>query len=205
MTRPEEIVARGYDRIADRYLAWSSDHSVRLRWMGEFRSALPPPARVLDLGCGAGVPVAQRLVEAGYEVTGIDVSPDQIARATANVPGATFLVGSMTETEFDPASFDGVFSTYAITHVPRIVHTEVFRRIHGWLRPGGVFVASLGAADSPDWVGEWLGVEMFFSHFDTDANLHLLGATGFTVERSEVVHEDEDGTPVPFLWVVARR
>ncbi|MDQ2682213.1 MAG: class I SAM-dependent methyltransferase, partial [Chloroflexota bacterium] len=178
MTRPEETVARGYDRIADRYLTWSSDHSVRLRWLVEFAAALPTPAGVLDLGCGAGVPVARWLVDAGYEVTGIDLSSEQIARATANVPEATFRVGSMTGASFDHGMFDGIVSTYAITHVPREQHAGLLRRVHEWLRPDGVFMASLGAGDSPDWTGEWLGAEMVFSHFDAETNLGLLTGAG---------------------------
>src|SRR5688572_22505672 len=90
------IVARGYDDIADRYLAWSTDHSVRMRWLDELHRALPPPGRILDLGCGAGVPAARWLVDAGYDVVGIDGSPAQIERARANVPQADFMVADMT-------------------------------------------------------------------------------------------------------------
>jgi SAM-dependent methyltransferase len=205
MTDPREIVARGYDQIADRYLAWSTDHSVRRRWLDELRRALPPPARVLDLGCGAGVPVARWLIAAGYAVTGIDGSTVQIERARANVPEGEFRVADMTTFSLEPESFDAVVATYSITHVPRDLHAELFRRTSGWLRPGGLFVASLGAGDSPDWRGEWLGAEMCFSHFDAGTNLRLLDEAGFAVERSEVVTEDEDGGPVSFLWVLAQR
>lgn len=205
MTSPEKIVAQGYDQIADRYLAWSTDHSARLRWLAEFQACLPPPARVLDLGCGAGVPVTRWLVDAGYDVTGLDLSLEQIDRARANVPEATFQIGSMTGARFGEGEFDGIVSTYAITHVPRDQHADLLGRIYGWLSPGGVFMASLGAGDSPDWTGEWLGAEMFFSHFDAETNLSLLRDDRFQIERSEVVAEDEEGAQIPFLWIVARR
>ena len=205
MTDPCETVARGYDEIADRYLAWSTDSSVRLRWLTALRAALPSAARILDLGCGPGVPVARWLVDAGYDVTGIDGSRAQIERARRNVPEATFRVGDMTTVDTEPGSFDGVVAMYSITHVPRARHAALFRRIHEWLRPGGVFLASLGAGDSPDWTGEWLGVEMFFSHFDAETNLRLVTGAGFVIERQEVVAEDEDGDPVSFLWVLAQR
>lgn len=205
MTNPRKTVARGYDQIADRYLAWSNDHSIRLRWLDELRRELPPPARVLDLGCGAGVPVARWLVDAGYEVVGIDSSTEQIQRARANVPEAEFLVAEMTTISLEAESFDGVVATYSITHVPRYLHAVLFRRIHDWLRPGGVFVASLGAGESPDWTGEWLGTEMYFSHFDAETSLRLQHEAGLAIERSEIVTEEEDGGPVSLLWVLARR
>jgi SAM-dependent methyltransferase len=205
VTDPREIVSRGYDEIADGYLAWSTDHTVRLRWLIELSALLPPPGRVLDLGCGAGLPVARWLVDAGYVVTGIDVSCEQIDRARRNAPEATFRVADMTTVGVEPGSFDGVVATYSITHVPRAGHAALFRRIHEWLRPGGVFLATLGAGDSPDWRGEWLGTEMFFSHFDAGTNLRLVTESGFDVARQEVVAEDEDGEPASFLWVLARR
>jgi 2-polyprenyl-3-methyl-5-hydroxy-6-metoxy-1,4-benzoquinol methylase len=202
---PRHLVARGYDEIADRYLAWSTDHTVRLQWLTELRAAVPPPAGILDLGCGAGVPVARWLVDAGYAVTGIDGSRVQIERARRNVPEATFRDADMTAVELEPASFDGVVAMYSITHVPRAEHAALFRRIHGWLRPGGILIASLGAGDAPDWTGEWLGTEMFVSHFDAGTNLRLLTEAGFAIERHEVVAEDEEGETVSFLWVLARR
>ena len=199
-----QIVAQGYDAIGERYLEWSSDHTVRLAWLNTLREAVPPPARVLDLGCGAGVPVARWLVDAGYTVTGIDISEGQITLARQFVPDATFVVGDMSTVLFDPAAFDAVVALYSITHVARDRHAELLRRIHSWLRPGGHLLASLGAGDSPDWTGPWLGAEMFFSHFDAATNRRMLEAAGFAIEHDELVQETEDGSPIAFQWVLAR-
>ncbi len=49
---------------------------------------------VVDLGCGSGL-LSQALVEAGYDVLGIDISPAMIALARARVPTGTFHVGSL--------------------------------------------------------------------------------------------------------------
>jgi tetratricopeptide (TPR) repeat protein len=63
------LVATGYDQIADEYLARYGRSSVRDRWLSELTSLLSerPHARVLDLGCGAGVPAAQHLMAGRYE------------------------------------------------------------------------------------------------------------------------------------------
>ena len=50
---------------------------------------LPSGARVLDVGCGTGIPTARQLVAAGWEVTGIDISPVMLDLARRNVPEAT--------------------------------------------------------------------------------------------------------------------
>lgn len=70
-------------------------------------SLLKPGARVLDVGCGTGVPVAAMLAEAGLDVTGIDIAPKMIEIARAEVKGR-FLVADCLEYEPE-GSFDAVF------------------------------------------------------------------------------------------------
>ena len=87
MDDPASIVAAGYDRIADRYLEWSA-----LRPSPARRSALdladeliPAGADVLELGCGAGIPMTVRLA-AGRRLTGIDVSASRSAAPAGTSP-----------------------------------------------------------------------------------------------------------------------
>lgn len=198
------LVARGYDRIADAYLAWSSDPALRLRQLEMLAARLAPGSRVLELGCGAGVPVARQMASLGYLVTGVDVSPVQVGKARANVPGAAFVQADMGALELPPGGFDAVVAFYAITHVPRASHAALFARIALWLKPGGLFLASLGARDCPDWRGEWLGTEMFFSHFDGETNHRLVEEAGFAIVETETIAEQEHGAPVEFLWLLAQ-
>ena len=201
----KRIVASGYDRIAAEYLLRYGTSTVRSRWLAELLALLPRAggARVLDLGCGAGVPVARAVVAAGHHVLGLDGSQQQIALARRNVPGAEFMCADMTAVDLAEASFEAVVAFYSIVHVPRSEHARLFRRIARWLVPGGVFLASLGSGASADWTGEWLGTDMFFSHYDANTNLALLAAAGLLKERAEEL--DQDNEDARFLWVVARK
>jgi 2-polyprenyl-3-methyl-5-hydroxy-6-metoxy-1,4-benzoquinol methylase len=202
MDDPKAIVARGYDFVAETYLEQHGRSQVRDRWLDELIRRLPPRARVLDLGCGAGVPVALRLTEQGFDVLGIDVSMRQIELARINVPAAEFLQADMTAVGFAPASFDAIAAFYSITHVPRAKHAELLRRIANWLKPRGLLVASLGSGDCAEWRGEWLGAEMFFSHYDAHVYQRLICDAGLTIEYTEVVDQDNDDGR--FFWVIAR-
>jgi len=91
MTTPRRLVATGYDRIADAYLDRFEHSSVRKKWLRRLIESLPSSGRVLDLGCGAGVPVARELAALGHCVVGVDGSEEQIARARSKVPKATFI------------------------------------------------------------------------------------------------------------------
>jgi ubiquinone/menaquinone biosynthesis C-methylase UbiE len=207
MIDPKQIVADGYDQIAERYSEWTG---IELRWpraryLGVIQEAIPIGASVLELGCATGVPVNRALAER-YHVTGVDISPRQIELARKNVPTATFVHADMTALEFAANSFDAVIAFYAITHVPRAEQPALLSSIAGWLKPGGLFVATLGAGDDPGTVeDDWLGAPMFFSSFDAAGSTRLVQEAGFEVLSADEITEDEDGVPVTFLWVVARK
>jgi len=202
---PKEIVASGYDAVAERYTAWSAGDRAQERYTDLVLDALPDGARVLDLGCGAGVPTAKRLA-ARFEVTGVDVSRRQIELARRNVPGATFIHADMAALRFPPGSFDAIVAFYSIIHLPREEHAGLLGRLADWLRPGGLFVASMGAGASEGSVEEdWLGAPMYFSHHDAATNKRLVKDAGLRPIQAREETEDEDGKPVTFLWVVARK
>lgn len=83
----------------------------------------------------------------------------------------------------------------------------VFRSIGQWLRPGGYLLATTGRRDVPGVVDtDWLGAPMFFSSFDAETNLRLLGEAGLDVLEHEVICQDEgEQGEACFLWVLARR
>src|ERR1700722_13202167 len=93
---PKSLVANGYDIIAEAYLQRYARSTVRDRWLGELIARLSKQARVLDLGCGAGVPVAHQLAAGGFQVVGVDGSARQVQLARSNVPAAEFLQADMT-------------------------------------------------------------------------------------------------------------
>jgi ubiquinone/menaquinone biosynthesis C-methylase UbiE len=203
---PKQIVAAGYDAIADTYTAWAGTVRIAERdtYTHVLLDRLPAGAKVLELGCGAGVPTTQRLAER-FAVTGVDISAAQLARARTNVPGGTFIQSDMMALAFPPATFDAVTAFYAITHVPREEHVALFGTVRKWLKPGGLFVASLSSGGSVGEIEEdWLGAPTYFSGYDRATNLHLLADAGFTIEQATDETDEEFGRPTTFLWVVAR-
>jgi len=203
---PKEIVAAGYDAIAERYEEWASSfESPVLAWVDALLERLEPGSEVLDLGCGNGT--VTRVLAEQHRVTGVDLSAAQLERARHRVPAAAFLHADATELELPGSSFDAVVSTFVFGHVPRAEQAPLLARIHGWLRPGGWFLGTLGVGGSEDVVEtDWLGAPMFFASFDEETNLALLAEAGLEVERARVVPFEEPGHGlVRFQWVLARR
>jgi 2-polyprenyl-3-methyl-5-hydroxy-6-metoxy-1,4-benzoquinol methylase len=202
-------VESGYDLIADQYLATKNpEDPLALESLEDLASFLPPAAAVLDLGCGAGVPVTRWLANRGYAVTGVDVSAMQLDLARTHVPEATFIKADMTEVNFAPDSLDAVVAFQSIIHVPRTEHPALLGRIHRWLRPEGAFLATMTLTDyegrDDDWEG-W-GAPMVWSHYDGDTNLAMLREAGFGIHYAEPRTGggtgDESET---WLWVLARK
>src|ERR1700722_8779172 len=99
-TNPRNLVAAGYDGIGDAYLDRFGVSVVRRKWLGHLIESLHSQgSRVLDLGCGAGIPVARELGALGHSVVGVDGSGQQIVRARRNVPTAIFIEADMCEVE----------------------------------------------------------------------------------------------------------
>ncbi|MBL8129388.1 MAG: methyltransferase domain-containing protein [Chloroflexia bacterium] len=204
--RPQELVAHSYDAIAERYAAWTGDAlaGARQRYVELLQREIPPGAPVLDLGCGTGVPVARALATR-YRVTGVDGSARSIDLARQNVPDATFLQADMTQVEFPSASFAAVISSYAIIHVPRVEHAALLQRLAGWLQPGGLLIATMGAVESEGMEEDWLGAPMYWSHFDAGTNQQLVTNAGFELVEAALDTADEDGQPITHLWIVGRK
>jgi SAM-dependent methyltransferase len=201
-----EIVAAGYDRIADTFAEWRDriESDPRHEWAADLASRLPADARVLELGCGAGSDETIELARR-FRLTGVDVSGEQIRRALARVPDAEFVQADFLELELPPGSFDAVCSFYVFNHVPRELLGPLLERIAGWLLPGGLALHAFGASDLPGWTGDFLGAETFFAGFEPPENRRLVEAAGLTILRDEVVTFTEPEGPVQFHWILARR
>jgi cyclopropane fatty-acyl-phospholipid synthase-like methyltransferase len=134
---------------------------------------------VLDVGCGAGVPVARALA-GRFAVTGVDISGGMIARARANVPQATFIHADVMAVTFPPQHFDAVVAFYSIFHLPREEHPELLRRVYGWLKPGGYLLATLSTVDERPYTDDdFFGETMFWSNYGLEAYKGILAGLGF--------------------------
>lgn len=182
-TNPEAdyraLVRRGYDACAQAYHeARKTQAPTELRGLLD---RLDDAADVLDLGCGAGVPIARSLA-ARHRVTGVDISQEMASLAKRNVPAGDFIWGDVTSTCFDPSSFDAVVAICSIFHLPRAEQPALFRRVHRWLRPGGYLLCTLSHHNEAGYTeDDFFGVTMYWSNYSLEEYLEMLAGVGFKV------------------------
>ena len=200
----KKTVKDGYNTIAARYLAERTRDSADVRLLDDFVKRLPSDANVLDAGCGAGIPISQKLSER-FRVTGVDFSEAQIELARKNVPQAEFICEDMTKLDFPANTFDGITSYYAIIHIPREEHRPLLANFHRMLKPGGLALLCLGAEHLVDDVDEnYLGTRMYWCHYDTETYLQMLKELGFSVIWSKFI-TDESCEGAGHLFVLAQK
>lgn len=101
--------------------------------------------RVLELGCG-DADLALEIASRGPTVTGLDLSPERIGRATEGAlarglaPRATFQVADLNRVELPPAAYDCVVAHDALHHVLELGH--ILDQVQRTLVAGGSLVVS---------------------------------------------------------------
>ena len=116
----------------------------RLWWNKTARAFVPvlerPESRVLDICCGTGDQTAALLSARpadGEPVTGLDFSPEMLARARAKFPHANvqWVEGDAMRLPFADGSFDLVTAAFGFRNLTD--YTAGLRELHRVLRPGG--------------------------------------------------------------------
>jgi SAM-dependent methyltransferase len=196
-----------YDHIAEQ---WHSNFRGReyvdrvLGYVGKILEGLPRGAKILDLGCGTGRPIAEYLVRRGYRVVGVDQSKKMLEIAKAVVPAAKLIHGDMVEIEFADV-FAAAVAWDSVFHVERKHHPAIFRKLADSLETGGRLLLSVGGSDADPGVGgftsEMFGHTFFYSGHRPEVARDLLEAEGFEIEVWEV----DDPSSRGHIAVIARK
>ena len=133
---------REYDQIAEWYT--SARSAIGVPDLEAFAATLLPRARVLDLGCGDGVPLTQLLVRSGLEVVALDSSAEMVRRFRVNLPGVPVRCERAEDARFEGGSFGAVVAWGVLFHLSETDQQTVLTNVAEWLMPGGRLLFTSG-------------------------------------------------------------
>lgn len=215
---PADVKARlkaSYDAMATEYNEWTTGHfAIRLEYLDKLISKLVErkgPKSVLELGCGCGLPVSEKLLAyPDISVTANDMSSTQIALARENLRNAgdrvTFLEGDMMKLDLAPGSLDAVVAFYSIIHLPRDEQVTLLADIAKWLKPDGYLLANFSAEESQGVeMQKWLAEEgwMFWAGWGRKGTVEKIKEAGLEIVIDEVAMDVVDSTN--FVWIIAKK
>ena len=185
--KKSEIVRNGYSKIALKYHLQRNIYPNK-SLLSKLVRHVPKNSKILDLGCGAGVPIDKFLVNKGFDVTGIDFADGMLKLARKNVPKARFIKMDITSLKFNPNSFDGAVSFYAIIHIPRSKHSMIYKKLHKILKPHGIMLLNASGTDTwEEYSEDYMGVPMFWSFYNPKKTLQIIRNEGFKILWSNVL------------------
>ena len=167
---------RLYDKIACWWNDQQSKSTAGLQFVRRVIRLCAHRGRALDVGCGSGGRIIALLLDAGFQVVGIDVSEAMVELARKHHPGSRFIHGDICEWQ-PQEKYNAIIAWDSIFHVPYHAQCQVLEKLCGALAKGGAIVFTVGGVDGQI-TGEMRGQSFYYSSLAEEDYLKILTSMG---------------------------
>jgi SAM-dependent methyltransferase len=182
MPSPSDDVIALYRRHGAAWIkARGTELKIERAWLDRFCAVLPKDARILDLGCGSGEPMARHLIDRGYDVTGLDSSSQMIEMFHRNFPAAQTHIADMRTLSLGER-FDGLLAWDSFFHLSFDAQRAMFPIFRDHANAGAALMFTSGPSHG-EAIGTLEGVPLYHASLDPDEYRALLDAHGFDIVR----------------------
>jgi SAM-dependent methyltransferase len=196
---PHEL-AHSYDQIAEQ---WRSDTFPPTNGIAQHARAiafLRQKRHALDIGCGASGRIIDLLLQHGFTVEGVDISPRMLELARARHPDVTFHHADICQWPL-PRQYDLITGWDSIWHLPLAEQAPVLRKLMAGLAPGGVLIYTTAGLDAPtETVDRSMGVPVAYGVLGIPQTLQLIDACGCVCR-----HLEYDQHPELHLYLIVQK
>ncbi len=188
-----------YERQAARFDRERPKRLHEQAWLDRFLDLVTPRGLVLDLGCGAGDPIAAYIMSRGFRVIGVDASHAMLEVARGRYPDGDWRHGDM-RTLALPERFDGILGWDSFFHLTRDEQRAVLPRLAAHLAQDGALMLTVGTHDG-EVMGHVGGEPIYHASLDPGEYRRVLDGLGLAVVAFVPEDPDCDGHTV----LLARR
>ena len=100
-------------------------------WLDRFLGLLPAQAKILDLGCGSGRPIAAYLLQHGHQLTGVDSADSMLEMAREHFPTQCWIEADMRSVELSQ-HFDAILAWDSFFHLTPQDQRGMFAQFAKW-------------------------------------------------------------------------
>ncbi len=178
MTHPANLIIGHYERHA---IAWDGDRQNGAwndkTWHSRFADRLATGAKILDLGCGSGRPVAHHMAQRGLRVTGVDSSPTMISLCRSRLPDHEWIVADMRALSLG-RRFDGILAWDSFFHLDYDDQRRMFAVFAAHASAGALLMFNAGPRHG-EAIGNYRGDPLYHASLAPGEYGALLDRCGF--------------------------
>lgn len=200
-----KIVKEGYEKgdYAGCFRTSLQPNKMEKKFLDCLIALVPGAEKILDFGCGIGIPCDKYLANKGFIVTGIDFASKHIEQAQKNVPGATFIEGDFSKMTFGIEKFHAIVALYSIFHIAREEQQELFKKMYNLLEDDGIVLMTLGTKQDEGTEENWCGAPMAWSSYAPAKYKTMISKANLEILESE--YEGQPGDEEHHWWVIVKK
>ncbi|PKA82009.1 methyltransferase family protein [Ulvibacter sp. MAR_2010_11] len=148
-------LSKSYDKIAGKWNDEMLNSTYGLSMVERAIQFCTSKAKALDVGCGSGGRIINKILDSGFNLTAIDISHNMLELARNKHHEVNFMLADITKWETTD-TFDLVVAWDSIFHLPVKSHASVLKKLCNLLSPNGILLYTFGDAIDEH-------IDMFFS------------------------------------------
>lgn len=178
-------VFKAYDEIIDWFdNARTKDLSLEQPYLIYAKEHLPKYAKILDLGCGTGEPIAKFFSDCGYSMMGVDASEKMIQLCRKRFPEHHWVINDMRKLQINEG-FDLVIAWHSLFHLPHDHQRHVLKQISLFVKPGGLFMFTSGHEYGEVWSDNG-GYDLYHASLSAEEYKEILQENGFHIQINKI-------------------
>ncbi len=177
-------LADNYNKIAGKWDAQMQNSQYGLSMVDRAIKYCSAQGNALDIGCGSGGRIVERILAAGYALKGIDISSAMLGLARAKHPGVDFREADIRTWETDQ-KYDLIIAWDSVFHLREKHHKPVVEKMCGMLNPQGILLYTFGDAQG-EHTDTWYDEKFTYGSIGISENLKVTAECGCECKHLEL-------------------